>query len=191
MDIPLDFKLETARCVLSCVSDDDVESVWSATRYPGFNDGMPWNAPKSKSEIFPKTQHHLGQWLEGNEFVFSIRSGIDNGFIGRVAIRREEGDSVWSVGFWVHPAFWGKGFATEASGAIIDFGFDRLAAKKIIAAHALWNAASKRVMAKLGLKYVRDNPKGFRKDGGWVAEAEYEMNAHSWISRRGHASSTN
>lgn len=179
MVIPLDLCLETPRCLLGCVSDDDLDHVWTATRYPGFNDGMRWNPPKVKSEISAWTQRNLATWLNNREYVFTIRSRSDNSFIGRVAIRREE-ESVWSIGFWVHPGRWGQGFATEASRAIIDFGFERLAAKKIVAAHALWNGASKRVMQKLGLKYVRDNSRGFKKDHEWVAEAEYEIDRDSW-----------
>ena len=184
MGVPLDTCLTTSRCMLRCASEDDLEHVWSATRSPGFNDGMRWNPPDVKSEISRWTQRNLAMWSNGKEYVFTIRSRTDNSFIGRISIRREQGEGIWSIGFWIHPERWNQGFATEASRTIIDFGFERLGANKIVAAHALWNVASKRVMEKLGLNYVRENPRGFAKNGQWVAEAEYETDRESWQAKR-------
>jgi len=180
MRVPLNTCLTTPRCLLRYAGEDDLEHVWSATRYPGFNDGMPWGPPGAKSEIFRWTERNLEMWSSGGEYVFTIRSRTDNRFIGRVAIRREQGEGVWSIGFWIHPECWRQGFVTEASQSVIEFGFGRLGANKIVAAHAIWNTASKRVMQKLGLKYVRDNSRGFKKDHEWVAEAEYEIDRDSW-----------
>ncbi len=180
MSVPFDTCLETSRCFLRCVGEDDLEHVWSATRYPGFNDGMRWNPPRLKSEISAWTRRNLDAWQKGEEYVFSIRACLDNSFIGRISIRREKGDGIWSIGFWIHPERWRQGFATEASRAVIDFGFEQLVAEKIVASHALWNLASRRVMQKLGLKYVRENPRGFAKNGQWIAEAEYEIDREAW-----------
>ncbi len=133
-----------------------------------------------KSEIAAWTRRNVDVWRSGHEYVFTITGRRDGGFIGRVSIAREKSRSVWSIGFWIHPERWGQGFATEAGRAVIDFGFESLAAKKIVAAHALWNVASARVMAKLGLTYVRENARGFQKNGQWVPEAEYETDCESW-----------
>ncbi len=184
MPVPLDSCLETPRCLLRCVGEADLEHVWSATRYPGFNDGMRWYPPVVKSEISRWTRRNLEMWSNGKEYVFTIRSRTDSSFIGRISIRREKGNGIWSIGFWIHPERWGQGFATEASRVIIDFGFEQLAAEKIVASHAAWNLASKRVMQKLGLKYVRENPRGFAKNGQWVPEAEYETDCDSWQEKR-------
>ena len=180
MSIALDTCLTTPRCVLRCASDEDLEDVWSATRYPGFNDGMPWNPPQMKSEIAAWTERNLDAWRSGEEYVFTIRAHADRNFVGRVSIRRERVAGVWSIGFWIHPERWRQGFASEASRAIVHFGFKSLAAKKIVASHALWNVASRRVMEKLGFTYVRENPRAFAKNGCWVAEAEYEIDCDSW-----------
>lgn len=73
------------------------------------------------------------------------------------------------------------------SRAIIDFGLRRLGANKIEAAHAQWNVASQRVIQKLGLNYVGDNPRGFEKNGQWVADAAYEVDRDSWQSLCDHS----
>lgn len=78
------------------------------------------------------------------------------------------------MGFWVHPTMQGQGFATECALATLEFGFSRLHAKVMTAAHAAWNAASGRVLRRIGMKYVRTNPRGFKKNREWVEELEYE-----------------
>ena len=49
------------------------------------------------------------------------------------------------------PAYWSKGFATEAARAMIRFGFERLGFERIVASVDAPNAASIRVLEKAGL----------------------------------------
>lgn len=55
------------------------------------------------------------------------------------------------LGFWIGVPFWGRGYATEAAGAIVDFGFRVLALERIHAGHFAGNEASGRVQHKLGM----------------------------------------
>jgi ribosomal-protein-alanine N-acetyltransferase len=48
---------------------------------------------------------------------------------------------------------WGKGFATEAARALLDYGFRIIGLKKIVAIVMPQNNASKRVIEKMGLVY--------------------------------------
>lgn len=57
--------------------------------------------------------------------------------------------------YGVSPAQNGKGLATEASRAILKYGFDRLGLEKIYAGADAPNVASFRVMEKLGMKFER------------------------------------
>jgi RimJ/RimL family protein N-acetyltransferase len=59
------------------------------------------------------------------------------------------------LGFRYLPEYWGKGIATEASLALLDFGFHQLKLKEIIAAVMPDNVASSRVLEKVGLKYYK------------------------------------
>lgn len=51
------------------------------------------------------------------------------------------------------PRFWGQGLATEAAAALLDWGFRHLAVEAVIGMARLQNAASCRVMEKLGMAY--------------------------------------
>src|SRR4030095_3069017 len=50
--------------------------------------------------------------------------------------------------------FWGKGFATEAAFACLQYGFNRLGFQKIVGRALPENLASIRVLEKCGLRYV-------------------------------------
>ena len=54
------------------------------------------------------------------------------------------------------PGRWGEGFATELGAASLEHGFGTLGLERIVAFTIPGNAASRRVMAKLGFAYERD-----------------------------------
>jgi RimJ/RimL family protein N-acetyltransferase len=56
----------------------------------------------------------------------------------------------------VSPAFQGQGYATEAAGALVAFGFGSMALKRIIATTTHNNAASIAVMCHLGMTIERN-----------------------------------
>jgi ribosomal-protein-alanine N-acetyltransferase len=55
-------------------------------------------------------------------------------------------------GFMIHPDYWGRGFATEASAAFIEHAFRNTAATELLADVDPRNAASLRVLDRLGFK---------------------------------------
>lgn len=78
---------------------------------------------------------------------------------------RTTGEYLGEVGLFVSPmgsvalryalarAGWGKGYATEASAAVIDDTFDRLGLDRLVAGVKFENPASLRVVEKLGFVY--------------------------------------
>lgn len=62
------------------------------------------------------------------------------------------------VGYLLSREFWGKGFATEATSAIINFGLTKVGLKEIIGLTHPENIASQRVLEKSGLSFTRSAP---------------------------------
>lgn len=60
------------------------------------------------------------------------------------------------VGWRLAPAWWGRGLATEAARASVEFGFERLGLRSIVSIIDPGNAASLRVAEKLGMRPGRD-----------------------------------
>ncbi len=65
-------------------------------------------------------------------------------------------DHLWGgaeieIGYWLAPEYWGKGLATEAAQAVMQYGKERLGLQQIVAVAQPANRASIRVMEKLGM----------------------------------------
>ena len=63
---------------------------------------------------------------------------------------------IYELGFHLLPASWNQGLAQEAASAVIGYAFDRLGARGLFAGHHPENAASRRVLEKLGFRYTHD-----------------------------------
>lgn len=175
MPLSQDLTLSTPRLVLRCVHIEDVEMIWSATRYEGFNDGLAWPAPKHRKELIASTARCVTAWSQEDDYHFTIVEKKSQCPIGQVGFRRRGPTENWNLGYWVHPQFCQQGYATEAAQAVIDFGFEHLAVSTIVTSHATWNLASQKIIEKLGFEFVRENDCGFVKKYLPVPEKEYRL----------------
>jgi len=79
---------------------------------------------------------------------------IDDGQLaGSIGLRLTREFERAEVGYWIGKPFWGRGYATEALGAVLGFGFEELKLHRIYAGYFSRNAASGRVMEKSGMKF--------------------------------------
>ncbi len=94
----------------------------------------------------------------------------------------DQGDGVFEVGYWVTQDFRGRGLATEAAQAMIDYAFETLHAKRVYICHYEGNEGSRRVIEKLGFKktgVVCSAHKRFT-DGVAMDKHEYVMTRDDW-----------
>jgi RimJ/RimL family protein N-acetyltransferase len=78
--------------------------------------------------------------------------------LGSASLRRFNRDRRAELGYWLGAEDWHKGYATEAAASIIEFGFRELGLERIYAQVLEGNAASCRVLEKLGM-----TPEGTRR----------------------------
>ncbi len=83
--------------------------------------------------------------------------GPDQRVIGFAGFLSEEllfvsSDEALEVAWGIHPEFGGRGLATEASVAALEYGFGVIEADKILAITSLENTPSRRLMERLGMK---------------------------------------
>src|ERR1700733_6120920 len=85
----------------------------------------------------------------------------ENKYIGRCGIYQHfngRGQSIpgeAALGLYIDKAYWGRGLATEAGRAFIDFGFNALKINRIVTAIDTRNVVSVHVIEKLGFKLDR------------------------------------
>lgn len=78
--------------------------------------------------------------------------------IGAVGLLKREGIVDVDIGFALLPEYEGKGYAYEASKAVLDFGYQQKQLPKIIAFTSEDNLACQKLLIRLGLTHTKNIP---------------------------------
>ena len=109
--------------------------------------GGPWTREvaleRLAREIELQNQYRMQYWP-----IFLLADGRHAGCAGLRPY--ESNQAIYEMGVHLLPEFWGQGIAREASEAIIPYAFGPLGAAAIFAGHHPQNAASGRLLVKLG-----------------------------------------
>jgi ribosomal-protein-alanine N-acetyltransferase len=98
----------------------------------------------------------LKHWEEHGFGIWAVIDKEEGTLLGRCGPNLIAETSEVEVDFVIARNFWGKGFATEAAEVALAYGFGVLNLDRIIALSKPENTASRRVMEKAGMRYVRD-----------------------------------
>lgn len=85
--------------------------------------------------------------------IFQLADDDFAGCCGLRPYKLEEG--IYELGFHLRTAHWAKGYAQEAARAAAEYGFGAIGARALFAGHNPENVRSKRVLEKLGFRYLR------------------------------------
>jgi RimJ/RimL family protein N-acetyltransferase len=111
---------------------------------------------------------------------FAITSRTAPALLGAVGLTIEPEHARAELGYWIAVAHWGCGYATEASRAVLDYGFRTLHLHRIHARHLVRNPASGRVMQKLGMRFDCVQRESVRKWEVLEDLAHYEILRSDW-----------
>jgi RimJ/RimL family protein N-acetyltransferase len=153
------FFLETERLLLRRFTMADADTLFDLDSDPEvmryLNGGTPTPRDLIESEILPRFLSYYERYI-GFGYWAAIEKSTGE-FLGWFSFRpSEEGspDEV-ALGYRLRKAAWGKGYATEASRALIRKGFTELGVQRVVAETYGENIASRRVMEKSGLTLAR------------------------------------
>jgi [ribosomal protein S5]-alanine N-acetyltransferase len=164
-------KLETERLILRQVDYGDVEQLYgmlSDAEVAKFDYFYP---VASKEEVMKFIERYKRELDENEEITWGIILKETNKLIGTCCLGDfDEGARRAEVGYDITQSEWGRGYATEALGVVIDFGFNVMNLNRIEATITPGNNASVRVLRKLnftqeGIVRERDLIKGKLEDG--------------------------
>ena len=96
---------------------------------------------------------------------------------------RSEQHRQGEVGYILHPAHGGKGYATEATLALLGIGFEDLGLHRIYGRLDARNTASARVLARVGMRREAHFVENELVKGEWTDELVYAMLAREWRDR--------
>jgi RimJ/RimL family protein N-acetyltransferase len=176
MGVPLEHEIRAQRLLLRRLTIADVprlheiQSNWNVTRMlslasfpPVLEDLRRWLSP------------HETEWTSGTAYRFAVIS--DAHVIGCAdldGIKARSG----SLGYWLDEAAWGRGLASEAAAAVLNFARESLGLVHLRSGHAFDNPASGRVLTKLGFRWIGDADTWSRARQQMIVHRKYELTAN-------------
>ena len=178
--------LETERLVLRRFTAEDVDLLVELDSDPEvmqfITGGLPTPRREVEAEILPA---YLDYYERDERFGFWAAIERSSGdFVGWFHFRpgsEDEPDQV-ELGYRLRRSAWGKGYATEGSRALIEKGFVELGVERVYATTMVVNVASRRVLEKSGLRYVRTfhQPWPYPIEGDEHGDVEYGLLRSEW-----------
>jgi len=148
--------LETKRLLLRRSRPEDAETIAAyrsdpdVHRYQGWDRTDPDGVRAEIQEMARRAPGEAGGWVQ-----LSVEDRSGGRLVGDVGLSVVDGEpGVIKVGYTVAPAFQGRGYATEAVGALVAYALDTLGADVVRAHASAENAPSIRVAEKIGMQLV-------------------------------------
>jgi ribosomal-protein-alanine N-acetyltransferase len=167
-------ELYTQRLKLRQISVDDISSL---VKYANnkkiaghiINITYPYQEPDAVFRI----SYVVQGFKKRERYVFAIILLDGEEFIGEISLHLDKQRNIAQLGYWIGEPFWDKGITTEATAAILDFGFKKLNLDTIFAECHIENIASEKVLLKNRMK----------KLGGSGSVFQYRMEKQEFEKR--------
>lgn len=165
-----EFRAEDLEDSLAVVADDEVTQWLSFDSLTREQQADRLTAAIERASQTPRNEYYLAlTTLDSDRLIGFARLGLS-------------GVQAAKLGYSVAAPHWGKGYATDAARTLVSFGLAELGLHRITAAIGPDNAASIRVVKRLGFSYegrLRDH---VFTNGAWRDSDLYAVLAHEWSS---------
>lgn len=129
---------------------------------------------------FPPEHAKMASWFETHDHEWSTGAAyryaidVDGRMVGIIDLDDVTDDDA-ELGYWLDRAAWGRGYGSEAAGAVVAFAFAELKLACLRAGHAEDNPASGRILSKLGFAYLETVPVFSTSRGETIRQKRYLM----------------
>jgi RimJ/RimL family protein N-acetyltransferase len=146
--------IRTPRLVLRDWCDEDLEPFAALNAHPEVTRYLP--APLSRAESDALAARIRAELAERGFGLWALESPGEAPFLGFVGLSVPAFQAPFTpcveVGWRLAWRFWGKGYATEAAAGALAHAFGELGMREVVSFTTVANAASRRVMEKLGMR---------------------------------------
>jgi ribosomal-protein-alanine N-acetyltransferase len=163
------FTVADAPVVQRCAGDPRVASTTLTIPHP-YPDGAAetWIAA------------HRAEAAAGTGITCAVVVRDEDAVVGAIDIRTEARHRRCELGYWIAPARWGRGYASEAARALVGHAFAELGLARVVATHLTRNPASGAVMRRIGMRFEGILRQHVIKDGRAEDVAIYGVLATEW-----------
>lgn len=135
------FDLGDAQAVQRLASDAEIAATTLSIPHP---------YPEGAAAEWIRKGQELIEQGSGLPLAITLREG--DALIGSIGLSINEKHRHAEMGYWIGLPYWGSGYATEAARALLTYAFERIDLNRVFAHHMVHNAASERVLEKLGMQ---------------------------------------
>ncbi|MGB3439401.1 MAG: GNAT family protein [Actinophytocola sp.] len=181
-----DYPIRTARLILRQFADSDLDTLHAYHSLPEVARFLLWEArtrAESAKSLKFRIEHPTIE-KEGDGVVFAVEHQETGELVGEVNLRWlsvEQGSG--ELGFIFDPRHQGHGYAREATVEVLRMGFEQLGLHRIIGRADGRNAASAKLMERLGMRKEAHFVQNEIVKGEWADEVVYAMLAREWKAR--------
>lgn len=147
--------LKTERLYLRPIAKKDFEDVCLLDTDPEVRSYFPEGALNIE-QVERELERYLREWQAIGFGIFAIFERETNQFIGRGGFAKLKSGEV-EFGYLFLKEYWGKGYATEAAKALLEWGLAHIPVEYIIGFAPTHHIASIRVLEKCGMKYYKSD----------------------------------
>ena len=150
---------KTKRLTLRHLTEADFSFMRELDTDPEVVKYMKHGKPRSEEET-TKHMHKIFANYETFEMgMMIVEDSVTGEKLGRAGLSPKSTDEglIWEIGFAFKPAAWGKGFATEVSTYLMNWGLENLATDFIVMVIQQANLNSIHVASKIGMNHWKDD----------------------------------
>ncbi|NTX04777.1 GNAT family N-acetyltransferase [Myxococcus sp. CA040A] len=149
-------ELRTERLVLRDFQREDTPSVFAYHSKPAYLEHYR-QPPPTQEDVRAFVAMLCGWAQEVPRAKYQLAITLDSRVIGTCGVRKQAPeDTSAEYGCELDPAFWGHGYAREASRALLEFGFQSLGLKRLFALTQPGNLGAIRLAESLGFHRVTE-----------------------------------
>ena len=147
-------EIETQRTILRLINEKYLDQVAELNLDPEVRKFFP-DGTQTKAQTRQRIKEFMSFFEKYGLPCFVIFDRLSNEFIGRCGFGPIESGEI-EVGYLIARKFWGKGYASEALKALLNWSKLHINADYIIAFAPLDHTASHRVMEKCSMEYYKE-----------------------------------
>ncbi len=176
--------VETERLTLRLWEPADAPAMADAVA-ESLDDLLPWMEwaafePLSMEERQALIAGARKEWRAGGDAPLGIHLG--DRFIGSAGFLCRVGPGALEIGYWIHSAHVGHGYATEATRALTSLAFTLPEIEQVEIHHDKANVASRGVPQRLGFTLIREVPREKTAPGEIGIECQWVMARGEWTA---------